>query len=193
MTKQNNKRYLIEGMMIVFSVMLALALDSWQQQLKTEKAVKLALQEIFLEVSTFVELEPTIDLNTQILASLDSAIYKHRKDPDSFNESIGFARPEKRNLSWLTARENGISVEFEPEIFKDLAEVYIEFERLESILNYNREFGLKSDPNMHRYTSAQHLQKQLSLTIFRSKELMKKSQALLEKYKDSKFFPKEKK
>lgn len=187
MSKENTRKFIIEGFLIVFSVMLALALDSWNENRKLQKLVDDALIEIFNEVSMMNSIQGVTAYNTKILSQLDSILKVHENSPESFKAPIGLGRPELRNLAWNSAKESGIASGFNPEMFRDLAEVYIEYERLEKILDYNREFTLKSDPNMDRFTEAKHVRKQLDQSIFRSEELIKKSGEFLEKYKDSKY------
>ncbi len=171
--------------------MLALALDSWKENLKNEKLIEASLNEIFKEVTAMTYISELTNYNQNQLEILDSLIDTYQNSRNDFVGSYGFGRPEVRNLAWITSKENGIAASFEPALFRDLAEVYIELGRLDNILAYNRDFDLKADPDMSEYKKAQHIRKQFNLAIFRSRELVKKSSALLGKYKDYKYFPEE--
>jgi hypothetical protein len=176
----------LEIFSIVFAVLLALMLDSWQERLKVEKKVDRALRDIVLELKAFQGLEGSLEYNKRQLEILDSLIFRHEQG-DSVVFYPGIARPEIRSLTWQTSRETGITADFERSIFLDITELYVEFERLEKILDYSYEFMLKSDPNMSPYTRAIHKQRQLRGVIFRSEELLRKTTSFFEKYKDARF------
>ena len=161
-------------------------LDSWQERLKVEKKVNRALESIVLEVQTFTDMDVSIEYNTKNMNALDSMIRRHRNG-ESTNFSSGVARPEVRSLAWMTSRENGIAANFDRQVFIDMTEIYVEFDRLEKILAYNREFSLKSDPGMPPVNRAIHKRRQLDRIIFRSQELQARANEFLEKYKSADF------
>lgn len=180
------RRLSLEVFSIVFAVLLALMLDAWQEQLKTQKRVNRALQDIMLELRTFRGLEGSLGYNRRQSDILDSLILKHAQG-DSVVFYPGIARPEIRSLTWQTSRETGITADFERSVFLDITELYVEFERLEKILDYSYEFTLKSDPNMSAYTKAIHKKRQLRGVIFRSEELLRKTTLFFDKYKNADF------
>lgn len=176
----------LEMFSIVFAVLLALMLDSWQERLKVEKKANRALRDIVLEIRAFQGLKGSLDYNTRQLEILDSLILRHEQG-DSVAFYPGIARPEIRSLTWQTSRETGVTADFERSVFLDITELYVEFERLEKILDYSYEFMLKSDPEMSPHTRAIHKQRQFRGVIFRSEELLRKTSSFFEKYKDAEF------
>lgn len=171
---------------IVFAVLLALALDSWQENVKKEQVIQKALDDIAMEILSFMRLDLIANHNQVTLDTLRIQIQRHQNG-EKTGFSTSFGRPEIKSISWTTARENGIAAGFDRQLFLDIAEVYVEFDRLIDILDYHYEFNLKSDPDMTPYTRARHIARHLESSIFRMGELNKKSIALLGKYKDHKF------
>lgn len=180
------KRLSLEMFSIVFAVLLALMLDGWQERLKLEKKIDHALEDIVSEIMTFTDMNESIEFNTKQMSILDSMIKRHRSgEPTDFISRV--ARPEVRSLAWETSRENGIAADFERQIFVDITEIYVEFDRLEKILAYNREFGMKSDPEMLPVNKAIHRYRQLDGIVFRSEELQARATEFLEKYIEADF------
>ncbi len=186
MSKLNPKRFLLEIFSIIFAVLLALALDSWRENLNEQKRIDRALQDIFLEVNSFMALEGALSFNNEQLDLLDSMIRLY-EDGATTPFQGGVGRPEVKNLAWETSKESGIASGFNRQLSLDLAEVYVEFDRLQQILEYSREFNLKVDPEMSEYTRARHVRRQIQQTIFRCVEVQRKASDFLEQYKDSKY------
>ncbi|MCE7993344.1 MAG: hypothetical protein HEP71_15265 [Roseivirga sp.] len=176
----------LEIFSIVFAVLLALMLDAWRERIKIEQKVQNALEDIVSEIDTFIGMDETIEFNTVQMDSLEAMIKRHRAGQEVHFVS-GVARPEVRSLAWETSRASGIASDFERQIFVDITEIYVEFDRLEKILAYNREFGMKSDPSMPAVDKAIHRYRQLDGIIFRSQELQDRAREFLEKYKDAEF------
>ncbi|GEM_PF-4639909 len=180
------KRISLEIFSIVFAVLLALMLDAWRERIKVEQKVQHALEDIASEIKTFTGMNESIEFNTVQMDSLEAMIKRHRAGKE-VQFSSGVARPEVRSLAWETSRTSGIAADFERQIFVDITEIYVEFDRLEKILAYNREFGLKSDPSMPAVDRAIHRYRQLNGMVFRSQELQARANEFLEKYKDADF------
>ncbi|GAB5522412.1 MAG: hypothetical protein Roseis2KO_02840 [Roseivirga sp.] len=180
------KRLSIEIFSIVFAVLLALMLDAWRDRVKVERKVQHALEDIASEIKTFADISESIDFNQIQSRALDSMVKRHKDGKDTRFRS-GVSRPEVRSLAWMTARENGIAADFERQIFVDITEIYVEFDRLEKILVYNREFQMKSDPDMPAVNKAIMIRRQLDGIIFRSSELRDRAREFLEKYKGAEF------
>lgn len=180
------KRVSLEIFSIVFAVLLALMLDAWRERLKIEQKVQNALEDIASEIQTFTDMSESIGFNSVQMDSLEAMIKRHRAGKE-VNFTSGVARPEVRSLAWETSRANGIASDFDRQIFVDITEIYVEFDRLEKILVYNREFIMKSDPDMLPVNKAIHRYRQLDGIVFRSQELQARANEFLEKYKDADF------
>lgn len=182
------KRLGLEIFSIVFAVLLALTLDSWQEKTKKDREIKRALTDIMLEIQSYTDFGPAENVNQTLLDSLTINIRRYAQG-SAASFTMGFARPEARNLAWTSARENGIASGFDRELFLDLAEIYVEYDRLNYILEFHAEFILKADPDMPEFTKARHVARHLNRSIFRMDELQRKSIDLLKKYEGSPFVP----
>lgn len=180
------KRLSLEIFSIVFAVLLALMLDAWRERIKVEQKVQHALEDIASEIKTFADIDESIDFNRIQSQALDSMVQRYKSGKTTRFRS-GVSRPEVRSLAWMTARENGIAADFERQIFVDITEIYVEFDRLEKILVYNREFAMTSDPDMPSVNKAIMIRRQLDGIIFRSSELRDRAREFLAKYKDAEF------
>lgn len=176
----------LEVFSIVFAVLLALMLDAWRERIKVEQKVQNALEDIASEIQTFTDMTESIEFNSVQMDSLEAMIKRHRAGKE-VTFSSGVARPEVRSLAWETSRASGIASDFDRQIFVDITEIYVEFDRLEKILVYNREFIMKSDPDLLPVNKAIHRYRQLDGIVFRSQELQARANEFLEKYKDADF------
>lgn len=166
---------------IVFAVLLALALDAWYDNRKQEQLIKSSLSDIALDIQNYASLTPVLEYNGAWLDSLQSEIRRY-ENGEKVNFTYGFGRPEINAVAWQMAKENGIASGFGREVYKDIARVYIEFDRLEQLWDFNYEFKLSRDPDMDNYTLARHLARQLDRIQSRHAQLIEKSQEFIEKY-----------
>ncbi len=180
------KKLLETVLPIVFAVLLALALDAWYANLKEDRITQSTLSDIALDIRNYTELEEVYSLNATYLDSLTRQIERHEQG-ESVTFSFGFGRPEINSMAWQMARETGVASNFGRELYKDIARVFVEFDRLEKLWNYNYQFKLERNPNMDQYTLARHFRRQLVSIQSRHLELMEKSAEFLEKYKDASF------
>ena len=129
--------YLLEGFLIVFSVLFALFIENYVENLKTQKQKKLALERIRMEVERNSQiLSDWISLHQKISNrigkstsgesdSLRNALLKYT----SFN--FGVLTDGKQvvntiltNTAWETAKSTGIIAEFDFESIENLTQVY---------------------------------------------------------------------
>lgn len=171
---------------IVFAVLLALTLDSWQEQSKQQKKVNRALEDIAEEIYSFTNLTVALEYNQKQLESLTIAIQKH-ENGEEVNFNFGLGRPEIKSLAWQTSKENDITSGFDRELFLEIAEVYVEYDRLMQTVDYYVDFKLKSDPDISPYTEARYTRRYIKSAAFRISELIKKAKEFLEKNKDAGF------
>jgi len=176
----------LEVFSIVFAVLLALGLDSWQEGVKKQKQIDRALEDIISEVSTFTVLDRVAVYNQEMLDSLNSNIQRHEEGKSS-NFQFGLGRPEIKSLAWSTAQSTGIASEIDRSLLLELAEIYSEYDRLNNIFQLDAEFRFKSDPDMPEYKQAKYIVRHLNRAIFRMNELNKKAGLFLEKHKDEPF------
>ena len=179
-------KLLLEMISIVFAVLLALTLDTWQQDRKEQHKIDKALEDIVLEIRTFSSMETVKRFNEKYLNKIDSFLPALESGEIEFI-GTGFGRPEIRSLAWQISKENGVAAGFEREIFLNISEIYVEFDKLLKILDYHDEFELKSDPNMPYLTKVKHTRRHLSKTLSRINDLERKASEFLEKYKDTNF------
>lgn len=171
---------------IVFAVLLALAFDAWYDNLKQELIIESSLHDIALDISHYAELEAVYEFNRAHADTLTSQIEKYEAG-ETVRFVFGFGRPEINALAWRMARETGVASNFGRELYKDIARVFNEFDRLEKLWDYNYQFKLQRDPDMTDYTLARHYIRQMNTIQSRQRELMDKSAEFLEKYKDAAF------
>lgn len=177
----------LEMFSIVFAVLLALTLDSWQEQQKEQKKVDKALSDIALEIGSFNSmLEGGIIYNQKAFDSLSHAVVMH-ENGETANFNYGIGRPEIKSLAWQSSKESGITAKFDRDLFLDIAEVYIEYDRLTSVFELHNEFLLKADPDMTEYTRARYTIKHLRTVLFRIQDLQRKATAFQEKHADTAF------
>lgn len=180
------KKILTTILPIVFAVLLALALDAWYDNLKEERVVQTSLADIAADIGIYAGLNGVYALNAASFDTLTNQIKRYEAG-EQVNFTFGFGRPEINSLAWQMARETGVAANFGRALYKDIAKVYNEFDRLQGLWNYNYQFKLSRDPNMDDYTLARHYHRQLRLIQARHQELMEKSAEFLEKYKDEGF------
>lgn len=180
------RRLGLEMFSIVFAVLLALALDSWQEKSKKTQKLDQALEDIVLELNGFTHLDKAVGYNQQMLDTIRSKI-KQYEDGKKVTFLIGMGRPEVKSLAWTTAKSTGLASDFDRDLLLELAEIYSEFDRLENVLDMYAEFNLKYDPDMPKYTWARYVERYVRSAIFRMQELNNKSKAFLEKHKDATF------
>ena len=171
---------------IVFAVLLALALDSWQEQVKKNAKRDHALNDVVLEVLSFSALDGAVRYNRGLLDSLRDEIERHESG-ESVIFSEGLGRPEVKSLAWSIAQTTGIASEFDRALLLELAEIYTEHKRLMNILDMHNEFLLMADPDMPPFTRARHIERYFDKAIFRMEELDKKAGAFLEKHQEADF------
>ena len=180
------KKLLTTILPIVFAVLLALALDAWYDNQKEEKLIQSTLSDIVLDIQYYSQLSAVYDYNASYLDSLASDLEQYESG-EVVDFTFGFGRPEMNSLAWDMAKETGVASNFGRELYKDLAHVYLEFDRLIRLWDYNYQFKLERDPDMDDYTLARHYHRQITSIQSRHKELMDKSVEFLEKYKDAAF------
>ncbi len=166
---------------IVFAVLLALALDAWYDNWKQRKLIKNALTEIVLDIQIYANTTSVIEFNAGWLDSLTYTIERF-ENGENVRFPFGFGRPETSSLAWQMAKENGIASGFGREIYKDISRVYIEYDRLQNLWNYNYQFKLSRDPDMDDYTVARHFARQMERIQSRHEQLIEKSQEFIDKY-----------
>ena len=176
----------LEMFSIVFAVLLALALDSWQENNKKSNKLNQVLEDIVMELNTFTFLDKAIEYNLVMLDTVRSKIKQH-EDGKAVEFQGGLGRPEIKSLAWTTAKTTGLASEIDRSLLLELAEIYSEFDRLENILESFAEFNLKRDPDMSEYTRARYVERYMRSAIFRMQELSKKSKAFIEKHKNASF------
>ncbi len=166
---------------IVFAVLLALALDAWYDNWKQQKLIKSALHEISMDIRQYAGMTPVLEFNADWLDSLKNAINQY-ENGEKVEFTFGFGRPEISSLTWQMARDNGIASGFEREVYRDISRVYIEFDRLQKLWDYNYQFKLSRDPNMDQYTVARHFARQMERIQSRQLQLIEKSQEFIDKH-----------
>ncbi|OEK00093.1 hypothetical protein BFP97_00545 [Roseivirga sp. 4D4] len=177
----------LEIFSIVFAVLLALTLDSWKEQRKDQKRIGKALSDISMEIDYFLNiLERGPNTNQQAFDSLNYAIEMYESGKKA-NFNFGIGRPEMSSLAWQSSKESGITAKFTRSLFLDIAEVYIEYDRLTSVFDLHTEFMLKADPDMSEYTRAKYTVKHLRTVLFRIEDLKRKANEFKEKYKEELF------
>ncbi len=180
------KKFGLEIFSIVFAVLLALTLDSWQEQSKQQKKINKALNDIVEEIYTFSTLNGALEYNKSQLDSLNMAIEKHKSGEEA-NFNFGLGRPEIKSLTWQISKENGITSSFDRTLLLEIAEVYVEYDRLMKTVDYYVDFRLKSDPDISPYTEARYSSRYISSAIFRIGELIRKANDFLERHKNESF------
>jgi hypothetical protein len=139
---QSLKKYLFEGILIVFSVLFALFIDNYAQRLKVEKQKKLAIERIKLELSQNQKiakgwlvhhgkiLERIKNLMKLSDDSLKKAFSKDNyltfellTDGKSFNNDL------LSSTAWETAKSTGIIEKFDFELIESLTLMY-EFQNI---------------------------------------------------------------
>ncbi|MBO3698279.1 hypothetical protein [Roseivirga sp. E12] len=177
----------LEMFSIVFAVLLALTLDSWQEQQKEQKKVDKALSDIAIEVNSFSSmLEGGLIYNQTAFDSLNHAVEMYKKG-EVANFNFGIGRPEIKSLAWQSSKESGITAKFDRNLFLDIAEVYIEYDRLMSVFDLHTEFMLNADPDMTEYTRARYTINHLRTVLFRIQDLKRKSTEFQEKHRGESF------
>lgn len=171
---------------IVFAVLFALALDAWYESLKEQRLIENTLKDITLDIQNYAGLQVVLEYNQQSLDSLVASIERFEAG-EKVAFPFGFARPEINSLAWEMARENGVASGFGRELYKDIARVYLEFDRLEGLWNYIYQFRLTRDPDMSQYSLARHYRRQLESIQDRHSELLEKSIQFVEKYENAAF------
>lgn len=166
---------------IVFAVLLALALDAWYDNWKQKKLIKNALSEIVLDIKVYADMTPVLAFNANWLDSLTNTIERY-ENGEEVQFPYGFGRPETSSLAWQMAKENGIASGFGRDIYKDITRVYIEYDRLQNLWDYNYQFKLSRDPDMDQYTVARHFARQMERIQSRHEQLIDKSQEFIDKY-----------
>ncbi|MEP5611862.1 MAG: hypothetical protein ABJP45_06405 [Cyclobacteriaceae bacterium] len=180
------KKLVLTILPIVFAVLLALALDAWYENVKQQRLIESTLVDIMLDIQHYAALQVVFDYNQKNLDSLQASI--ERFEAGEITEFVfGFGRPEINSLAWEMAKENGVAADLGRELYLELATVYLQFDRLENLWNYNYQFKLSYDPDMSQYSLARHYRKQYESIQKRQAELQEKSKEFLEKYKDASF------
>lgn len=182
------KKILTTVLPIVFAVLLALALDAWYENQKRDQLIQSSLSDIVLDIQHYSSLNEIYEYNARFLDTLENEISQYEAG-QAVAFTYRFGRPEMNSLAWDMARETGVAADFGRALYKDIARVFLEFDRLISLWDYNYQFKLERDPNMDDFTLARHYYRQMRLIQFRHQELMEKSSAFLEYYKDAAFMP----
>ncbi len=180
------KKLLTTILPIVFAVLLALALDAWYANMRAEQTVQDTLTDIALDIRNYSGLSGVYDYNAAFLDTLTQQLEQYGRG-EQVTFTFGFGRPEINSLAWDMAKDTGIASNFGRELYRDIANVYTEFDRLINLWDYNYQFKLERDPNMDQYTLARHFHRQMIKIQARHQELVDKSTAFLEKYKDAAF------
>ncbi len=167
-------------------MLLALALDAWYDNLKEKRLIENTLADIGFDIRIYASLEPVYDNNQRLLDSLTARIERFESG-ENVDFSFGIGRPEISSLAWQMAKESGVASGFGRELYKDIARVYLEFDRLQNLWNYNYQFKLSYDPDMSQYSLARHYRRQWESIQGRHRQLLDKSVEFVEKYKEASF------
>lgn len=181
MTRIKKSSFLLEIFSIIFAVLLALALDSWRENLAIQKRAQQALNDIYQEINNMQGISYAIDFNQKALNSIDSLL-EHKTSLKEDDRSINFMRHESNDLAWRVALQSGDSRNFDRVVFLDLTYIYEERSRLVEALDYFSEFELKSDPELTVSNYLKHKRKQINRVNWRSRELERKVGEFLLKY-----------
>ncbi len=132
-TKQNWNKYFIEGLLIVFSVLFALIINSTFEKYQTHKKKNIALNGILKEIKTNQEiLKNWRSRHQEIFKHLDNldnqnieAIDKQKSINISYFIGNGSVVKEfLGNSAWETAKSSGIISEFDFNLSQALAKTY---------------------------------------------------------------------
>lgn len=131
------KKYIIEAVLIIFSVLFALFINKLFESYKTNNEKKIALESIFKEIERNSEIlgnwnEHHVKIHGRITSVIkgtnDSLRMKLLKYPsfniDVLTENKSFIKEILTNTAWETAKSTGIIAEFDFETTQKLTEVY---------------------------------------------------------------------
>lgn len=186
--------YFLEGFLIVFSVLFALYIENYVQELKIEKQKQLALERIKLEV----------ERNARVLASWiphHEKIYQHlsvssldKTDTlrnallkyNYFNFDIITSNKQLfqevlTNTAWETAKSTGIIAEFDFELVEYLTQVYA----LQNVIMNNTLEQIMSNINNKESHDLQNIAATLKQTEIRFRELTGQEKRLEKLYSTS--------
>jgi hypothetical protein len=156
--KNSLRDYFIQSVLIVFSVLLALFLDEYLNNLRSEKELNTILINIKSEVVKNEKiLTRLIPYHSKVLNKIDSVLNDNNaigKNIDSSDLLFrlapkGIMQELLSNTAWETAKLNGTIARIDTELLQSLAEIYdqqnLTFKPVEEIIEllYSREFLMK--------------------------------------------------
>ena len=137
MKNTNFKKYIIEGLLIVFSVLFALAINKLAENYQTEEKKNIAINKIKEELKNNSKIIKEWNVKHQEIKqnlddilvgkndSLKSQLFKNNfLHPEILTNKKGFISSLLTNTAWETAKTTGIVSEFDFETTQKLSYVY---------------------------------------------------------------------
>ncbi len=191
-SKIDFRSILIEAVLIVFTVLLALALSEWRNSIKENRTKQAVLNNIVQEIeSNKLELEEKLGYHSEIAKKLGSYLNSdslwstltYRSGMEAMIQIMdkGLQNPNLQTGAWRTAEVSGVVGSFDYETIYTLSNVYrIQMDGPEN--TWKQLAKLFTDPTLTRPENAKQLGLMLQLGF---NELASQERSLLRHYERS--------
>lgn len=188
------KDYLLEGFLIIFSVLFALFIENYAQSVKVQKQKDIALERIKMELARNAKiLSEWIPAHQEIYNHLHKSDHAQKDSLknvlmkfEQFNIDLllndtQLINTVLANTAWETAKSTGIVAEFDFELTEHLTQVY-SFQEIVMNNSIMEIVGIFMDQKTHDLNNLDASLKQLEI---RFRELTGQERFLLETYEAS--------
>ena len=172
--------FLGEGLLIVFSILLALGANEWRTHSNDARNLKRAVADLSAEISeNLILMEGLPEYHRMIGIGLSQSVEELRKNPEEHSKTpiqlmmkldglrntlLGFSAP-LQSVSWQTAKDRGIVAQLDYDTAKALSATYDEQLADISTMMYQIGGGL-GDIKMHKAQDQEAILTALSANFF---------------------------
>jgi hypothetical protein len=178
---KNYKSLLLEAVTIIFAVLVALAVDSWKEDMDRRHEVSVAMTSIKKEIeANLQQCTEALSDNTRLVDELNQSIMRYEQGR-SEKIRLGIVVADLIDVAWLTTNNNQVVAWFEQDVLFSIGRVYHEQELYDIQIKHFRDFRLSYNPEMSKITQAKYQRRYLLSMNQRVKELIGKYQEYLKK------------
>ena len=178
----NFKSFILETITIVFAVLVALAVDSWKEELDRQDAVDIALVSITEEIKrNLAGSIRTLSYNQNTVKDLALKIKQFREGKSKDLSLGGYVLTEITGVAWQATNSTQVSSWFKPDMLFELGRIYHEQKLYDDLIKRIRSFHFSLDPETPDIKRIKYRYRHLKNMNDRAEELIELYQAFIEK------------
>jgi hypothetical protein len=178
----NFKRLILETITIVFAVLVALAVDSWKEDMDRQDAVDIALLSITEEIkSNMGGGRVALSYNKEVVKELALKLKRFEEGESKDTSLIGYTLIELTDIAWQATNSTQIASWMKQDWLFELGRIYHEQELMDTLIKDFRSFYFTLDPEINEIKKMKYRYRHLVLMNQRVEELIELYEEFLSK------------